>query len=325
MAPNAANGFPPWAGRVPRLLGVSYPVVLGPMRLITLGEMAAAVSNAGGFGVIAASGLSNDRLRAELKTAREKTAFPIGVNIPIYRPNALDALEIAIENGVNTIYTSAGNPAKVMGRVREAGLTAIHKVSDEKTARKAEAAGVDAVVAMGQEAGGHIGRDNISTMCLVPLLADMLSIPVIAAGGIADARGVAAALALGAEGVEIGTRLVATTECPVPAFFKEMILSAGSASTLLLGGEAMPIRVLKNRVTMRVAGMPVSDADSAMETEGDAAYVMSGGDAHTAVMPCGQIAGVVRDLKSVGDVMGDIIAGIRPVLQHIERMTHDRL
>mgnify|MGYP000167817327 FL=1 len=177
-----------WYKRVSGILGTRFPIILGPMRLITMGAMAAEVSNCGGLGVIASSGLSADSLRAEIKTALEHTNCPLGVNIPVYRPNALESLEIAIEMGVKMIYTSAGNPANMIKRIREAGLTVIHKVSNEKTALKAESAGVDAVVAMGFEAGGHVGREKITTMCLIPRLVDILSIPVIAEIGRASCR-----------------------------------------------------------------------------------------------------------------------------------------
>jgi enoyl-[acyl-carrier protein] reductase II len=295
-----------WRSRITTLLGTRFPIVLGPMRMITLGKMAAAVSAAGGFGIIAASGLSNDQLRAELKAAAELTDMPVGVNIPVYRPNASDALEIAIEMGVQTVYTAAGNPAKLMSRIKEAGLKVIHKVSDEKMAVKAQSAGADAVVAMGFEAGGHVGREQITTMCLIPRLANILTIPVIASGGIGDAGSVAAAIALGAEGVEMGTRFVATMECPAPDFFKQHIVAGGLDATLLLGKEAMPIRVLKNRVTRRVAGMEDETADAAIETEGDAQYVMAGGNEHTAVMPCGQIAGSIGRVEAIADVFSEL-------------------
>ncbi|MCX5851410.1 MAG: nitronate monooxygenase [Deltaproteobacteria bacterium] len=289
--------------RVSGILGSRYPFLQGPMRLITLGEMAAAVSEAGGCGVIAASGLSGERLRQELKRARELTTRPVAVNIPIYRPNALEAMEIAIEEGVTVIYTSAGNPAKIMERARAAGVRIIHKVSNLEMGVKAQAAGVDAVVAMGFEAGGHVGREQITTFCLIPQLADALVIPVIASGGIADARGVAAAFALGAEGVEVGTRLVATHECPVPEFFKEAVCRASIGDTLLLGREAMPIRVLKNRVTARVAGMDETEADRRIASEGDAHYVQEGGDKDTAVMPCGQAAGMIKQVQHISEVV----------------------
>jgi len=302
-----------WRNRITEILGCAYPIVQGPMRLITLGGMAAAVSQAGGFGVIAASGLTPEELRRELILARKLTDRPVGVNIPIYRPHAADSLEVAIEMGVKSVYTSAGNPAKLIDRIKARGLTIIHKISSLEMARKAEAAGVDAVVAMGFEAGGHIGRESITTFCMIPQLVDALTIPVIAAGGIGDGRGVVAAIALGAQGVEIGTRFVATQECPVPSFFKEAVCSAFGDATLVLGKGAMPIRVLKNALTLRVAGMDESEADKAILAQGDAHYVQDGGDRDTAVMPCGQVVGLIRNIASVREVMAEIVNEARVV------------
>jgi len=305
---------------VSEILTTRFPIISGPMRLITLGTMAAEVSNCGGLGVIAASGLSSDQLRKELGIAMAHTDYPLAVNIPVYRANAFDALEVAIEMGIKIVYTSAGNPAKMMGRIKEAGLSAIHKVSNEETAQKAQSAGVDAVVAMGVEAGGHVGREKITTMCLIPRLADILSIPVIAAGGIADARGVAAAFALGAEGVEIGTRFVASSECPVPDFFKDSIQSADTSATLLLGKDAMPIRVLKNYVTMRASGMSDEKTDEMMEKKGEASYVQSGGDKDTAVMPCGQTAGLIRESLKIRDIFSEILHDVEIVSRRIQKI-----
>ena len=282
------------------------------MRLITLGKMAAAVSNSGGFGQIAASGLPGDRLRSELQLAQELTDRPLGINIPIYRPNAQEALEIAIEMGIKTITTSAGNPAKIMDRIKEAGLKVFHKVSSEKMAKKAEAAGVDGVIAMGFEAGGHIGRENITTMCLVPQLADVLKIPVIAAGGIADARGVVAAFALGAEGVEMGTRFVATPECPVPEYFREGVQSAACDATLLLGKGAMPARVLRNQLTEYLS------ARQGGEKEFDSKYVKMGGDKDTAVMPCGQIAGLIQQIEAIEDIFSSITRDAKSIIDRLD-------
>jgi enoyl-[acyl-carrier protein] reductase II len=292
------------------------------MRMITLGDMAAAVSMRGGFGQIAASGLDNpEDIRAEIRKARALTEKPFGLNIPVYRSNAFDALEAAIEMGVKTITTSAGNPAKIMDRAKQAGLTVFHKASSVKLAKKARDAGVDGIIAMGYEAGGHVGRENVTTLCLVPQIVDAVDLPVVAAGGIADARGVAAAFALGAEGVEMGTRFVATRECPVPDFFKEELCGADCDGTLLLGKEAMPIRVLKNKVVMLVSGMTKADVDTAMVNAGDAAYVMQGGTRDTAVMPCGQIAGLVGCQCSVADVFDEIVAGVPNVLKRIQGVT----
>ncbi|MBI4763593.1 MAG: nitronate monooxygenase [Deltaproteobacteria bacterium] len=220
--------------RITEILGTRYPLILGPMRLITLGEMAAAVSNSGGFGQIGASGASAELLITEIRKAKDLTSRPFGVNIPIYRPNAFEALEIAIEAGIRTITTSAGDPGRMIRRIKEAGMKVLHKVSTVKMALKAQEAGVDGVIATGFEAGGHVGRESITTFCLVPLLVEALEIPVVAAGGIGDGRGLLAAFALGAEGVEMGTRFVATRECSSPDWYKESILHARDSSTMIL-------------------------------------------------------------------------------------------
>ncbi|MGC9324926.1 MAG: NAD(P)H-dependent flavin oxidoreductase [Desulfomonilia bacterium] len=298
-----------WQNRITEMLGCDYPIISGPMRLITLGKMAASVSNAGGFGVIAASGLTREELKRELKRARSLSDRPIGVNIPVYRPNALDALDVSIDMGIRVVYTSAGSPTKMIDTIKSSGLKVIHKVSSIDMARKAEAAGVDGVVAMGFEAGGHIGREGITTFCLIPMLASILKIPVIASGGIGDARGFLAAFALGAEGVEIGTRLVATRECPVPRFFKTAVCSASGNATIILGKEAMPIRVMKNTITSHVAGLDDHEADRAIAAKGDASYVADGGDKDTAVMPCGQVSGLVREISKVKEVLEEMVSG----------------
>lgn len=310
-----------WKNRITDLLGCDYPIILGPMRLITLGSMAACISNAGGFGVIGASGLSREKLVEEIKLAQSMTNKPIGVNIPVYRPNAMEALEVSIDMGIKTLYTSAGDPAKLIDKIKSAGLKVIHKVSNLGMARKAEAAGVDAVVAMGFEAGGHIGREGITTFCLIPVLAQSLKIPVIASGGIGDAKGLLAALALGAEGVEIGTRFVATKECPVPSFFKEALCAAELNSTVVLGSEAMPIRLLKNIITEHASGPSDQKTDQAMAEQGEALYVGEGGNKHTAVMPCGQVAGLISEITTVSDVFFNMVNGTRAILDGLNKMT----
>jgi enoyl-[acyl-carrier protein] reductase II len=277
------------------------------MRLITLGEMAACVSEAGGFGQIAASGLSSARLRSEIQRARDLTNKPIGVNIPLYRPNARDAIEIAIELELKTITTSAGDPSRFTDRIKQGGLKVLHKVATVDMALKAERAGVDGVIAMGFEAGGHLGRHGITTMCLVPQLVDVLKVPVVAAGGIADARGLLAAFALGAEGVEMGTRFVATRECPAPLFFKESVLEAKSDSTILLGKETMPVRMLKNEASLMISSKDKSQEDKKLGEMGDRNYVMQAVDADSALMPCGQIAGLITQVKDVGKLIHEML------------------
>jgi enoyl-[acyl-carrier protein] reductase II len=304
--------------RITAILGTKYPLIQGPMRLMSLGEMAAAVSGSGGFGQIAASGASAELLRGEIAKARRLTDKPFGVNISLFRPNALEALEIAIEAGLRTITTSAGNPAKVMGRIRENGLKVLHKVSTLDMALKAQDAGVDGVIATGYEAGGHIGRGEATTFCLVPQLADALSIPVVAAGGIGDARGFLAALALGAEGVEMGTRFVATRECPAPDFNKRAILEAGENSTLVLGKE-MPLRVLRSRKALEMADPERARAASSGRG-GDDAYVQAGGGADEVVMPAGQVAGLIRAIVGAGEVFPEMVLGARALAGRLETL-----
>jgi len=297
--------------RITEILGVPYPIIAGPMRLISLGEMAGQFSEIGGFGQIAASGLSSDRLRSEVQRAQEITRGPIGGNIPLYRPNAKEAIEIAIECGLKTITTSAGDPAKFIERIKQGGLKVLHKVSSVEMGLKAERAGVDGVIAMGFEAGGHLGREGITTMCLVPQLADALNVPVVAAGGIADARGLLAAFALGAEGVEMGTRLVATRQCPAPAFFKESLLEAKCDSTILLGKEAMPARMLRNKASLAISNRDKTQEDKTLKETGDRNYVMQAADRDSALMPCGQIGGLIKDVKDIRELIPELLEEAR--------------
>ncbi|MFH1505197.1 MAG: nitronate monooxygenase family protein, partial [Candidatus Omnitrophota bacterium] len=188
-------------------------------------------------------------------------------------------------------------------RIKEAGLKVLHKVSTVNMALKAQEAGVDAVIATGYEAGGHIGRDEMTTFCLVPQLVDVLDIPVVAAGGIGDARGLVAAFALGAEGVEMGTRFVATRECPAPDYFKQSIVDAGDGATVTLG-KKMPMRVLRNKKTESI-GNPEKGEDAKGGEGEDGSYVQ--GDADTAIMPSGQVVGQIRDIKAIAEVFPEMI------------------
>jgi len=292
------------------MTGSRHPVLLGPMRLISLGGLAAAVSSSGGFGQIAASGLPPERLREEIRKARELTYEPIGVNIPVYRPNAFDALEVAVEEGIKTVSTSAGDPGKLVGRIKEAGLKVLHKCATVHMAKNAERAGVDGVIVSGAGAGGHVGREETSLLLLLPQIADAIDIPIVAAGGIADGRSVLAALALGAEGVEIGTRFLATTESPISEGYKRRILEAGDDGTTVIGRSAMPIRVLRNLAADRIAAMEREGASrEAINAYADEFYCHE--DPDKAIMPAGQGAGVIRNVLSVRDVMDMLIREAR--------------
>lgn len=268
------------AKRVEKMLGIRYPVIQGPMMSITLGDFAAEVSKCGALGVIASAGLTPERLREEIDKVKD-TGEPFAVNIPIYQPGSEKNLDIAISKDVQIIYTSAGNPARVADKIREVGAKIIHKVSNLKEGKKAEDSGVDAVVAMGYEAGGIIGRSGVSSFCLIPELVDNLSIPVIAAGGIADSRGFKAAMALGAEGVEIGTRLLATKECPVSERIKEAVLKATCDSTM----------ILESPVTMRVLKPEIAGIDDPA--------------------PAGQVSGIIKEILTVRKVIEEIVMDYR--------------
>ncbi|MBI4831424.1 MAG: nitronate monooxygenase [Candidatus Lindowbacteria bacterium] len=290
--------------RITQILGVKYPFISGPMRQITLGEMPAAVSNSGGFGQIAASGLSADRLREEIQRARRLTDLPFGVNIPLHRANSFEALEVAAEAGIRAITTSGGNPAKIMGRARGNGMRVLHKVSTVAMGLKAQDAGIAAVIAMGFEAGGHGGLNQVTTLCLVPQLVDALNIPVVAAGGIGDARGIVAVFSLGAEGVEMGTRFAATRECPAPDYFKQAILAANDTGTMILGEDIMPLRVLKNEASEHIAG---TDTVREEDTR-SVVYMDSHGDHSVSIMPAGQIAGLIRRIVPIEGLFLTLLA-----------------
>jgi enoyl-[acyl-carrier protein] reductase II len=304
--------------RVSEILGSEYPIIQGAMRLITLGGMAATVSNSRAFGIIAASGLEGGRLRDEIRKARSLTDRPFGINIPIYRPNAFEALEIAMEEGIKTITTSAGDPGKVIKQVKEAGMKILQVVANVDMARKAEAAGVDGVIAVGAEGGGHVGRDEIATMVLTRQVREAVKIPVVAAGGIGDGRGWVAAFALGAEGIQMGTRFLATEECPIPAAYKQAILEAKDQSTIIAARKGYPIRVLKNKAAIALRDL---DESGASQTEINA-FVDSisrgpDDDRENKLMSAGQVAGMFQRVATVDEVIRSMVAEARAVAQSL--------
>ncbi len=307
--------------RVTEILGSEYPIIQGAMRLITLGGMAAAVSSAGAFGNIGASGLEGDRLRAEIRKARSLTSKPFGVNIPIYRPNALEALEIAAEEGIRTITTSAGDPRKVIARVKQAGMKILQVVATVEMARKAEDAGVDGVIAVGAEGGGHVGRDEVATMVLTRQVAEAVKIPVVAAGGVSDGRGLVAAFALGAEGVQMGTRFLATEECPIPAAYKQAILEAVDNSTMIAARRGYPIRVLKNKASLAVRRMDESGASQdEINAYVDAMAKGAGDDWENKLMSAGQVAGAIRKVLSVEELIRSMVAEATECVQQLKKL-----
>ncbi|MBM3118718.1 MAG: enoyl-[acyl-carrier-protein] reductase FabK [Chloroflexi bacterium] len=307
------------------LLGIEYPIIQGGMVWIANAELAAAVSNAGGLGLISpTAGMSRngnqvENLKQQLEIAKSLTSKPFGVNLPILNnPQIEELVATAIDTKVKVVVTAAGNPALYTSRFKEAGIKVIHVVAAVRHAQSAEKRGVDVVIAEGYEAGGHNGLDELTTFTLIPQVVDAVTIPVVAAGGIADARGVVAALALGADGVQMGTRFVATHECNAHQNFKEAIVKASDTDTVITGRKLGPTRILKNEVAAKIMDMEAAGASveellaflgSNRSRTGQFEGDMANGEAY-----CGAIAGMIKEIKSVGEVIRSIVDNYETVL-----------
>ncbi|MBM3433320.1 MAG: nitronate monooxygenase [Bacteroidetes bacterium] len=293
--------------RLTQLLGIEHPIIQGGMIWCSGWELAAAVSNTGGLGTLGSGSMYPDELRAQLAALRSATDRPFAVNIPMLYPNIEEHLQSCIDFDVPVVITSAGNPKLHTAWLKERGRTVLHVVASSAFAVKAEAAGVDAVIAEGFEAGGHNGRDETTTMVLVPAVVDAVSIPVVAAGGIADGRSMAAALMLGAEGVQMGSRFVATPEASAHEAFKGEVLSAGEGSTQLTLKELAPVRLLKNPFYAEVAAAYARGAQAeelaALLGRGRAKKGMREGDLVDGELEIGQVAARINELKPAADVV----------------------
>lgn len=295
-----------------KLLGIRYPVLQGGMAWIADAQLAAAVSNAGGLGIIAAMNSNGEQLRSQIVKAKELTDKPFGVNLMLMSPFIEEAVEVVCNEGVKVVTTGAGNPAKYMDKLLSAGVKVICVVASVALAVMVERMGACAVVAEGCESGGHVG--DTTTMALVPQVVDAVSIPVIAAGGIADARGMAAAFMLGAKGVQMGTRFLTAKECNVHANFKEKVLKARDRDTIVTGKSlGHPVRALKNRMTREFTekeNTPGTTADE-LEKMGAGALRRAAieGDVKYGSCMCGQIAGLVNTEDSCKDIVEGICSG----------------
>lgn len=315
--PSVANSMN--KNRLCQLLGIQYPIIAGGMNWVSNAELAAAVSAAGGLGLIVPSaGLSPsgdpvDNLRQHLRRAKQLTDKPLGVNIPLDRRQAKEYAEVAIAEGAKVAVSAAGNPALYTVMLKEAGIKVLHVVASVKHARNAEAAGVDGVVAEGYEAGGHNGLDELPTFVLVPQVADAVRVPVVAAGGIADARGFLAALLLGADGVQMGTRFLATTECIAHPKVKEAIINATDTGTAIVMRKLGPTRSLKTGMALKyleaeARGASVEELKALRYGRGRMGLLE--GDLEAGDASCGAIAGLIHEVISAEEVvrrmMGDI-------------------
>lgn len=295
--------------RIVKLLGTKYPVIQGGMAWVADADLAAAVSNAGGLGIVAAASMPAELLEKEIQKVKSLTDKPFGMNIMLMSPTADDALEIAAKYEVPVVTTGAGLPGKVIERLKPMGTIVIPVVASVAHADRVQKQGADAVIAEGNEAGGHIGE--INTMVLVPQVVDAVDIPVIAAGGVADARGLLASFALGAEGVQVGTRFVCSSECNVHENYKNKIIKANDRSTVVTGRPlGHPVRGIKNRLTKEYENMEKNGAPlEEMEALGTGRLrsAVVDGDIDMGAIMAGQSAGLVSKIEPAADILRDIV------------------
>lgn len=295
-----------------KLLGIKYPIFQGGMAWIGTAELASAVSNAGGLGIIGAGAMPPDVLRAEIDKAKKWTDKPFGVNIMLMSPFVKEVMQVVLEEKVAVVTTGAGNPGEYVAPLKEIGTKVIPVVASVALAKRLLRTGIDAVIAEGTEAGGHIGETT--TMSLIPQIVDAVDIPVIAAGGIGDARGVAAAFALGAKGVQMGSRFVVSDECIAHENYKNMVIKAKDRSTVVTGrSTGHPVRGLSNQLTRQFLEMEKNGA-SVEELEklgaGKLNLATHSGDVDGGSVMIGQIAGMFKEIKPVQQIIDDIVSGL---------------
>ncbi len=295
--------------RITELLGIETPIIQGGMAWVAEHQLAAAVSNAGGLGIIGAASAPADVVRSEIRKCKELTDKPFGVNIMLLNPNADEVAQIVVEEKVKVVTTGAGNPSKYMDLWKANGVIVIPVVASVALAKMMERAGADAVVAEGMESGGHIGATT--SFALIPQVVDAVSIPVIAAGGMADGRGVAAAMMLGAEGVQMGTRFVASKESIVHANYKEKILKAKDIDSTVTGNSTgHPVRCIRNKMTNEYSRLEKEGVDF-MELEkltlGSLRRAVMEGDVVSGTIMAGQIAGLIKEEKSCQEIISEIM------------------
>jgi len=304
--------LPPLPTRVTGLLGIQYPIIQAGMVWTAGAKLAVAVSQAGALGIIGAGSMKPDLLREQIRKAKAETDAPFGVNIPLSRRDAADLLSVCNKEQVKILFTSSGHPMIYTPALKEAGCIVVHVIAAVKHARKAQEAGCDAVVAEGFEAGGHNGIDETTTLTLVPQVVDAVNIPVIAAGGIADGRGMAAALALGAEGVQVGTRFAATVESSAHETYKRQIVDAGDGDTAFAFRNLLPVRMLKTPFTRRVQeaerrGAQKAELQGLLGDKRERQGIFEG-NLEEGMFEAGQSAGLVRDIPPAAEVVHRMMA-----------------
>ena len=297
--------------RITTLFGIKDPIIQAGMVWVSGWKLASAVSENGGLGLIGAGSMKPDLLREHIQKCKAATNKPFGVNIPLLRGDAADLIKVVIEENVKIVFSSAGHPGKFIDEFKKNNVTVVHVVPSVKFALKAEGVGCDAIVGEGVEAGGHNGADEITTFCLIPQLVDVLKIPVIAAGGISDGRGILAALALGAEGVQIGTRFAVTEESSAHSNYKQKVISAKDNDTILVMKKIGAARMLKNEFTTEVYKAELAGADEnrlkQLLGEKRERIGIFEGDEANGMLEAGQGAGLIKEILPVKDLMEKLI------------------
>lgn len=298
------------------LLGIEYPIIQGGMAWVSTAELAAAVSEAGGLGVIGSGAAPPDWLREQLRKTKELTDKPFGVNVMLLSPYLAEIMDILLEEKVAVVTTGAGNPGKFVPALREAGTKVIPVVSSVALAKRLTRSGVDAFIAEGTESGGHIG--DLTTMALVPQVVDAVDLPVIAAGGVYDGRGLVAALALGAVGVQMGTRFMCAEECTIPRKVKEFVIKAKDRDTAVSGiSTGHPVRALRNKLTRKYEEMERNHAPVAEIEElgvGSLRLAMVEGDIENGTVMAGQVSAMVKKIQPAREIIMDIMNSADKVL-----------
>lgn len=310
--------------RITELFGIQYPVIAGGMVWCSGWRLAAAVSNAGGLGLLGAGSMHPETLIEHIDKMNAATDKPWGINIPLMYPEIDRLIEIIIEKGVKIVFTSAGSPKKYTARFHEAGIKVAHVVSSSKFAKKCEEAGVDAVVAEGFEAGGHNGREETTTLALIPQVRDAISLPLIAAGGIGSGKAMLAAMALGAEGVQIGTLFAVSEESSASNAFKKLCVDLGEDGTMLALKKISPTRLIKNELFAKIAEAESrgAEADELRELLGRAASKRGifEGDLENGELEIGQIASTIKEVKPVAQIMHELITDFHTTQSKIQSL-----
>ncbi len=306
--------------RLCETLGIEYPIIQGGMAWVATAELAAAVSNGGGIGLIAAGSAPADVVRAQIKKAKELTDKPFGVNVMMMSPFVEEVMQVIIEEKPAAVATGAGNPSKYIPALKEVGIKVMPVIASVAMATKMEKSGADVIIAEGTEAGGHIGE--LTTMVLVPQVADAVSLPVVAAGGIADKRGAIAAFALGAEGIQVGTRFICSTECIAHENYKQAVIKAKDRDAVVTGRTTgAPVRALKNKLTREYDKLEKSGA-SFEEIEqlgiGGLRRAFEEGDVQTGSLMAGQSAAMVNKIEPCADIIRSYFEGTEEIIENIK-------